>query len=144
MVRTTGSKCSPLLRYLLIFISGGAGYYLLEILYRGHSHWTMALCGGICLLGICFINSKFRRINAILRALLCALMITAVEFLAGCIVNVWLGLNVWSYNARPFNFMGQICLGFSFLWFVLSLAICVVLSISAKKKGATEGVQNKR
>ena len=141
-MRIKGLRGNSLFRFLLIFILGGCGYYLMEILYRGHSHWSMAVCGGVCLLGICFINRRFLRLHAIFRAGLCALFITAVEFLTGCIVNLWLGLNVWSYNARPLNFMGQICLDFSLLWFILSLALCLMLPFLAKKKGATESLQN--
>ena len=46
--------------------------------------------------------------------------ITVTELITGLILNVWLGLNVWNYSGLPFNFMGQICLQFSALWFVLS------------------------
>ena len=141
-MRIKGFRGNSLLNFLFIFILGGCGYYLMEILYRGHSHWSMAVCGGICLLGIYFINHRFLRFHALFRAVLCALFITLVEFLAGCIVNLWLGLNVWSYTALPLNFMGQICFNFSILWFFLSLALCLLLSFFSKKKGATESLQN--
>ena len=48
-------------------------------------------------------------------------IITTIELLIGLIVNVWMGLGVWDYSHRPYNFMGQICLTTSFLWFLLCI-----------------------
>ena len=39
---------------------------------------------------------------------------------------VWLELEVWDYSNLPFNFMGQICLPFSFAWTLLSGVAIVV------------------
>ncbi len=39
----------------------------------------------------------------------------------GCVVNLWLRLEVWHYGDMPFNLWGQICPTFSALWFLLSL-----------------------
>ena len=55
-----------------------------------------------------------------------AVIITAVEFLSGCIINLWLGWNVWDYSGMPFNILGQICIQFTFLWFFIS-AVGIVL-----------------
>ena len=41
-------KYKELLKCALLFLIGGALYYCIEILWRGHSHWTMAVVGGIC------------------------------------------------------------------------------------------------
>ena len=48
-------------------------------------------------------------------------IITAVEFLVGLVVNVWLKFNVWDYSKLPYNVMGQVCLLYTNLWFFLSL-----------------------
>ena len=32
--------------YLMVFLLGGAGYCLIEVLWRGFTHWSMALAGG--------------------------------------------------------------------------------------------------
>ncbi|HCM14273.1 MAG TPA: hypothetical protein DHW85_13950 [Lachnospiraceae bacterium] len=48
-------------------------------------------------------------------------IITAVEFLVGLVVNVWLKLNVWDYSNLPYNIMGQVCLIYTNVWFFLSL-----------------------
>ena len=105
----------------LLFLFGAVGYYLIEIAFRGYSHWTMALCGGICLCLIYLTNRRLARRSLLLRALLGALIITAVEFVAGCILNLWLGLGIWNYTEVPLNLWGQICLPFFVLWFLLSL-----------------------
>jgi len=123
-----GRKRAILLKPTLLFLGGGIGYYLLEVIFRGHSHWSMALCGGISLVGIYFINRKFSERTYAARALLCALLITAVEFVTGCIVNLWLGWNVWSYSRLHFNLLGQVSLLFSCIWFFLSLGICLIIS----------------
>lgn len=52
--------------------------------------------------------------------LICSIIITAVEFTSGLILNVWLGLGIWDYSNMPFNILGQICLPFTLLWYVLS------------------------
>lgn len=54
------------------------------------------------------------------QSFICATAITVVEFVAGLILNVWLGLNIWDYSQLPGNVMGQICPQFFFLWLVLS------------------------
>ena len=56
------------------------------------------------------------------QCLLGAAMVTAAEFAAGCVLNLWLGLGVWDYTDMPFNLMGQICLPFSAAWIVVSAA----------------------
>ena len=131
---TIRGKKSKLLKILLLFLAGGFGYYLLEVLFRGYSHWTMGLCGGICLVGIYFINRRFAKSSYTLRATLCTVLITAVEFAAGCILNLWLGLSIWDYSALPYNLLGQISLLFSSIWFFLSFGICILISAIENRK----------
>ena len=121
------------LKIPLLFLVGGIVYYFIEVLFRGHSHWSMGICGGICLVGIYLINEKFSNLSYAVRALICSGFITAVEFAAGCIVNLWLGWNVWSYNNLPLNFMGQVSLLFSCIWFFLSFGVCWIISTIEKK-----------
>ena len=133
MNNTISDKKITPARFLLLFLTGGFGYYLIEVLFRGHSHWTMGLCGGICLVGIYFINRRFAAFSYTLRAILSALLITAVEFVAGCILNLWLGLSIWDYSALPYNLLGQISLLFSGIWFGLAFIMCVLISVIEKK-----------
>ena len=47
--------------------------------------------------------------------------ITLLEFVAGCIINLWCGLNVWDYSELPLNICGQICILFTGYWCLLSV-----------------------
>ena len=107
----------------LIFILGGIGYVIIELLWRGHSHWTMAICGGLCFLFIYLFEQK--RADAFLwkKCLFGCLIITAVEFITGCTVNLFFKMNVWDYSNMPFNLLGQICIEYSFLWLLLSAPV---------------------
>lgn len=53
--------------------------------------------------------------------LLCAGVITLLEFLCGVLVNRVLGLSVWDYSAMPVNVMGQICITYSAAWCLLAI-----------------------
>ena len=47
-----------------------------------------------------------------------------VEFVSGCIINLWLGLGVWDYSGMAGNLLGQVCPAFGLLWFlIMPLAI---------------------
>jgi len=133
LIKSGTKKGFRMLKNPLLFLGGGIAYYLIEVLFRGHSHWSMAICGGICLVGIYYINRKLSDHSYAVRALLSSVLITAVEFVAGCIVNLWLGWNVWSYNSLPFNLMGQISLLFSCIWFFLSFGVCIGISFTEKR-----------
>lgn len=69
------------------------------------------------------IGQEMAALPIVVKCLLGAFIITAVEFLFGCIFNIKYGMNVWDYKNMPLNFLGQICLPFSALWFLL----CFVL-----------------
>ena len=116
-----------LIKHLILFIIGGFLYYLIEILWRGYSHMSMFILGGICFVVIGLINEFYSWNMPLWKQMLIATaIVTIAEFLAGLIVNVWLKLDVWNYSHLPFNFLGQICLYYSVLWFWLS-AIAIVL-----------------
>lgn len=112
---------------LLCFAAGAAGYSILELLWRGRTHWTMALTGGVCLTAIREI-CRSKKPHCLLRCCLRGcLFITAAELLVGRVVNLRLHWNVWDYSRLPLNFQGQICVEYSALWFLLCLPLCAVL-----------------
>ena len=43
-------------KYLFLFAVGGALYVLIELLWRGWSHWTMFALGGLCFVYLGLIN----------------------------------------------------------------------------------------
>lgn len=103
--------------YLLIWIIGGFIYYMIEIIYRGYSHPSMFIVGGLCLVVIGLLNELYSwDLYFELQVLIGDIIVLFFEFSAGLIVNVWLGLNVWDYSNMKFNIMGQICPQFALLW----------------------------
>ena len=108
------------LKYLTLFLVGGALYYALEVLFRGYSFLAMAGCGGLCFIICGVLNEKDRCMTLVLQMAIAACGITAIEFIFGLILNVWLGLGMWDYSNMPGNILGQICPQFMVLWFFLS------------------------
>ncbi|MEG2038988.1 MAG: hypothetical protein RRZ73_04590 [Oscillospiraceae bacterium] len=104
-----------------------------KLSYNYHTHWTMVLTGGLCFLLSYIFNSRNKNASFIYRSLVVWLIIVTAEFLVGCIVNLWLGWNVWDYSGEPFNFMGQICLMFSFLWLLMSTFIVELCNLIEKE-----------
>ena len=66
------------------------------------------------------------------QCLLGAALITSAELIVGVTVNIILGWNVWDYSDIPLNFMGQICLPYSVLWYFLCLPVVWGCSLLAK------------
>ena len=108
----------------LLFYTGGTVYLSLELLYRGRSHGSMFIAGGLCFLLIGQLNRVEPKLSLPLRALVGAAIVTMVELGAGMLVNRQ--YQVWDYRNQPGNFMGQICPLFSALWIPLSLAAAVL------------------
>ena len=97
-------------KYLFLFNIGGLLYILIELIWRGRSHWTMFLLGGICFVFLGLINEVIPwQMPLWQQILIGAVGITTLEFLTGCIVNLWLGWGVWDYGGLPGNLLGQIC-----------------------------------
>lgn len=115
------------LRPLILIGIGGLLYVLVELAFRGRSHWTMFLVGGLCFWLIGLINEVLPwEMPLWKQCIIGAVIVTAIEFLAGCFINLWLDWDVWDYSNMPFNVLGQICLPFSLLWILLS-AVAIVL-----------------
>lgn len=106
--------------YGLSFLFGAVAYPVIEILWRGHTYFSMSLLGGICMAFIYFVYHRFSYRSLFFRALLATGMISAWELFFGAILNLVLKLRVWDYSDMPLNFMGQICLPYASLWLLLS------------------------
>lgn len=113
-----------IIKYVVLFLYGGTVYYMVEMMWRGYSHWTMFLLGGLCFVSVGLINNIFPWTMRIeLQAAVGAALITLLELVVGLVVNIWLGWAVWDYSDVPINFLGQICLPFTIIWYILSFAI---------------------
>ena len=116
-----------LFKHFILFWIGAFLYLFIEILYRGHTHWTMGVLGGACFVLIGLINEVFTWNTPIwLQGAIGSLIVTGLEFISGLILNVWLELSIWDYSQMPFNFMGQICLYFTGAWFFISIVAIVL------------------
>lgn len=115
------------LKYFFLFSFGGIIYVIIELLWRGYSHWSMFILGGLCFVLLGLINKKYNwDTPLVIQMLLGAFIITILEFIAGCILNLYLNLNVWDYSDMPLNILGQICLPYMILWFLLS-PVCIIV-----------------
>ena len=116
-----------LFKWFILFSLGGIFYLIIELLWRGYSHWTMFILGGMCFLASGMINEFYNyAIPLVLQMFFGCIIITVLEFITGCIVNLQFGLNVWNYSDLPYNILGQICLPYMILWFFLSGACIIV------------------
>ena len=122
-------------KYTVFFIVGAVGYGALELLWRGYTHPTMLIAGGICFMIFSLIADRFYTIPLIIKATLAAVSVTAVELIFGLVFNLGFGLGVWDYTDRPLNLFGQICLPFSLLWCALGIVfIPIAEAINEKFK----------
>lgn len=116
-----------ILKNTILFLIGGVLYIAIELLWRGHTHWTMFVLGGICFYYIGRVNEDFTWDMPLIKQMFIgAVVITMLELLSGILVNGVYNLNVWDYSNMPFNFLGQICLPYSILWFFISLPAIVL------------------
>ncbi len=121
-----GTVCK-LIKAAVLFVLGGCIYVLVEKLFRGYSHISMFLLGGIDFFLIGMLNEKRKLGGNILKgALLGSFIITASELIAGYFLNIRLGLGVWDYSDLPFNFLGQISLYYSLLWIPVSFLAIIL------------------
>ena len=104
-----------------IFIIGGILYGLIEIIFRGYTHWSMIITGGLCFLIFYILNITLPTNSLLLRCIVSVIVITTLEFYTGYIVNIILKWNVWDYSNLAYNLKGQICLTFSAIWFLFGI-----------------------
>ena len=111
-----------ILKYIFLFIIGGFTYYMVEILWRGYSHWTMFILGGICFLFAGIQNEYIEWEYPLWRQVLNVdVFVIISEFITGCIVNLYFHWNVWNYSNLPFNILGQSCPQFALLFMPICL-----------------------
>ena len=111
---------SKLKLYTILFLFGGSFYCLLELIWREKTHWSMAICGGICFLFLYILNDKLHGVSVLKLSFISCIFITAAELFFGFVLNIVFGLDVWDYSDVYLNFFGQICQFFSLVWFILS------------------------
>lgn len=103
--------------YLFLWVVGGAVYYGVELFFRGFSHWSMFILGGICLMFFWWQASTLHWKDPLWKQIIrCTIFVVSCEFITGIIVNKWLNWAVWDYSDQPFHLFGQICLPFAVIF----------------------------
>lgn len=116
-----------LAKYAYLFWFGGSFYVTLEVIYRQYSHISMLILAGLVFIIIDLLNEIWGwETSLILQILVGTVIATIGEFITGCVVNLWLGLNVWDYSNLPFNLYGQVCLQFTLIWMPIILLAIVL------------------
>ena len=122
-------KGSSAAQIILKCLFGGVAYGLVEVLWRGHTHPSMVITGGLCFAMICRINAKYSRRPLLVRSAACTIGVTCAEFCVGVLVNRVLKMGVWDYSDKWLHLFGQICPLYMGLWF----GLCLVLSFLLPK-----------
>lgn len=123
-----------MLERMCLFVLGGGGYLSIELAWRGSTHWTMFLAGGICL---CFLQSlASRRIGLPLAAGAGAAGVSGLEAVIGLVCRYCLHIAVWDYSAEWGNLAGLICPRYCFYWFLLCGWVVAVLRVAGKVTGS--------
>lgn len=102
----------------------GCIYLLIELAWRGHTHWTMLPLAAVIFVCIGVLDERPNPPPVWQQVVIGTAIATALEFVAGLILNIWLDLGVWDYSHLPGNVMGQICPQFTLAW-----AVLVIVSI---------------
>ena len=115
-----------LFKHTVLFLVGAFTYVGIEMLFRGYSHISMFILGGFCFICVGLINEYLSWETPLwLQAVIGGVfVVTPLEFITGCIVNLWLGLNVWHYEW--FDILGQICIPFTLIWCLLSVVAIIL------------------
>ena len=116
------------IEYPIVLFLGGILYITVELLWRGKTHWSMGIAGGVCFAFIYFIRKSCPDIPLMIRCIIGAIVICTIEYIAGFTVNIILGWNIWDYSEKWMNVYGQICPLYAFYW----LIICIPGNIISK------------
>lgn len=115
-----------MLGHALRWALGGALYGLLELVWRGHTHWTMILLAALLCIPLDLANEHMPwELPLWEQAVFGGMVITAAELLAGLILNLWLGLGIWDYSGLWGSILGQVCPQYAALWCLLAGPVIV-------------------
>lgn len=114
-------------KILFLFCFGFMAYITVEVLYRGYSFWEMGICGGLAFVLIDKINNKISwNIDLLIQGIIGSVIITFFEFIIGELFLHGVLPIMWDYSNMPLNYDGIICLPFSLIWIVLSVATVIL------------------
>ena len=114
-------RLSNLALHGLFGLIAGGIYLLIELAWRGYTHWTMLPLAAVIFICAGVLDEVERPPSIWQQVILGTTIATALEFVAGLILNVWLVLVICDYSNLPGNVLGQICPQFTLAWAVLVL-----------------------
>ena len=79
---TLKSVIRKVIAHIPIAALGGILYMGIELLWRGHTHWTMGVLGGVCFAAIGLLNEGSRPPPVLVQMLVSAMLVTALELVA--------------------------------------------------------------
>lgn len=123
-----------------MFCFGALGYGAIEVGFRGHTHWTMLLAGGLCLVLLNELNGLLAAWPLLLRCTAGSLVITGVELSFGLVCNRALHWGVWDYSDQWGNVLGQICPLYTLLWFFLCIPIFGCFTLASRWAASPGGL----
>ena len=119
---------------VLLWVWTGTLYFFIEVIWKtSHGRpemisWTMLLLAIILAVPLERFGAELPwEMPLMVQSAVCGVAITVVEFVAGLIINVWLGMGVWDYSAMPGTIMGQVCPQFLAMWMILAAVGIVML-----------------
>ena len=114
------------------FFVGAILYSTIEIIWRGRTHWTMAVLGGIVYMILNSISIRAQGMSIAVKSIIGSGVITLLEFLVGLVLNVKMGLKIWNYENIGYNILGQICPKYTVYWFMLCMVAFIIIGIRNK------------
>jgi uncharacterized membrane protein len=109
-------------KLLILGFVMGMFYFTAEGFWRGWTNIVMLFVGGLCCVLIGLLDEypdKFR-LKLWQQCILGTVIILAIEFVSGVILNIWLKLHIWDYSKSFGNVKGQVCVPYALLWFMLT------------------------
>ena len=114
-------RLSNLALHVLFGMIAGCIYLLIELAWRGRTHWTMLPLAAVIFVCAGVLDERENPPPFWAQVAIGTIIATALEFVAGLILNVWIGLGVWDYSNLPWNVLGQICPQFTLAWAILMI-----------------------
>lgn len=111
------------------FLAGAILYSSIEMMWRGRTHWTMAVLGGIVYMILNSISVHTPGMSIAVKSILGSGVITLLEFLFGLVLNIKMGLKIWNYENIGYNILGQICPKYTVYWFILCMVAFIIIGI---------------
>lgn len=123
-------KPKKILDKIVLFCIMGLSYYGIELLYRGYSHWSMFILGGVCGILVGLLNEYKFGWDTILEAQIGVGLgiVLTLEYLTGLFLHRVLDIYppVWDYSDLPMNLDGQISLAFAPI-FIIPIVLAILV-----------------